>query len=528
MELLIQKMKQNVTLLILFLILGLLILFNIQAVVGFARRYIYPLDDAYIHLSMAKNFAEFQTWGITQYEFSSTTSSPLFTFLLAVLIKVFGNWEYIPLIANSVAGIGLILIFHRYLKQFSQSTYIVILSSVVLLMPLHLMIMTGMEHVFHSLAMILVLLAFQKYLEDKAPRNFSNLALFAIIAVGFRYESLFFIFFICVYLFFAKKDYVISIALGLFAITPVLVYGWISIEHGSFFLPNSLILKGNTNDGIVGFLTRVAGNAYRGISVLILILILLIQIFKNSRTLKPSNPQTLPLPKNAVPFVVFCGFAIHLLFANFGWLIRYESYLVVVVLFAITPFVDEVFQKNSANKILKFGTVFLLLISFYMRFVTMLDKQKLASKNIFDQQIQLADFLHQNYRNARVVANDIGAITYFNNIHLLDTYGLGSIEVAKLRKNDHGKFLDNKNLQKYVAETAKNQMFDVALVFDEWVKMPDYFTKVGTLTIQNNYMSGGSTVSFYAIQKENTLRLKNQMTQFSKETPKDVIVKILK
>ncbi|MPS74233.1 MAG: hypothetical protein E2590_13955 [Chryseobacterium sp.] len=520
-------MKKSIALIILFLILGSLIFFNIQVVVEFAGRYIYPLDDAYIHLSMAKNFAEFQTWGITQYEFSSTTSSPLFTFLLAILIKIFGNWEYIPLVANSIAGIGLILVFHRYLKQFSQSTYIIILSSVVLLMPLHLMIMTGMEHVFHTLAMILVLLGFQKYLEDKAPRNFSNLALFSIIAVGFRYESLFFIFFICIYLFFVKRDYVISIALGLFAITPVLVYGWISIDHGSFFLPNSLILKGNTNDGIIGFLTRVAGNAYRGISVLILVLILLIQIFRNLKTQKLPNPETLRLSKNAIPFVVFCGFVVHLLFANFGWLIRYESYLVVVILFAITPFVDEVFQKNVTNKILKFGTVFLLLITLYMRFGTMLEKQKIASKNIFDQQIQLADFLHQYYRNSRVVANDIGAITYYNNIHLLDTYGLGSIEVAKLRKNDHGKFLDNKNLQNYVAETAKNEMFDVALVFDEWVKMPDYFSKVGTLTIQNNYMSGGTTVSFYSVQKENTLRLKNQLIQFSKETPKDVIVKIV-
>ncbi|MFC4686537.1 hypothetical protein ACFO4P_06260 [Epilithonimonas pallida] len=517
-------MKKNIILLVIFLVLGLLIFYNTQVVIDFAGKYIYPLDDAYIHLSMAKNFAEFGTWGITQYEFSSTTSSPLFTFLLAVLIKIFGNWQYIPLVANSIAGIALILVFHRYLKQFSQSTYIVVLSSVVLLMPLHLMIMTGMEHVFHTLVMVLVLLGFQKYLEDKTPRHFSNLALLSIIAVGFRYESLFFVFFICIYLFFIKKDYVISVALGILALLPVLVYGYISIDNGSFFLPNSLILKGNTNDGIVGFLTRVAGNAYRGISVLVLVLILLIQVFVKS---KHQTTLTDKISKNAIPFVVFCGFVVHLLFANFGWLIRYEAYLVVIVLFAITPFINEVFNKNATNKILKFGTIFLLLVTFYIRFGTMLEKQPTASKNIFDQQIQLADFLHQYYGNSKVIGNDIGAITYFNNIHLLDTYGLGSIEVAKLRKSDHGKFTDNKALQQYVYDTAKNQNFDVALVFDEWVKMPDYFSKVGTLTIQNNYMSGGATVSFYSVQKENTQRLRNQLIQFSKETPKDVIIKIV-
>lgn len=494
-------------------------------VVDFAGRYIYPLDDAYIHLSMAKNFAEFQTWGITQYEFSSTTSSPLFTFLLAILIKVFGNWEYIPLVANSLAGVALILVFHQYLKQFSKATYIIFLSSLVLLMPLHLMIMTGMEHVFHALTMILALLAFKKYLENEAPRNFSNLALLAILATGFRYESLFFIFFMCVYLFFIKREYFQSVALGLFAITPVLIYGWIAVDHGSFFLPNSLILKGNTNDGIVGFLTRVAGNGYRGISVLILILILLIQIFIKS---KSQNIFIDKIKNNAIPIVVFCGFAVHLLFANFGWLIRYEAYLVVVILLAIAPFADELFQKKTGNQVLKFSMVILLLITFSLRFVPMLKNQALASKNIFDQQIQLADFLHQYYKNSKVVANDIGAITYFNNIHLLDTYGLGSIEVARLRKEDHGNFTDNRNLQDYIYKTSKLQDFEVALVYDSWAKMPDYFTKVGTLTIQDNYICGGETVSFYSIKKENTDKLRNQLVEFSKQTPKDVIINIIK
>lgn len=521
-------MKKTTIFFLSILLLALLVFYNLQVVRAFAGRFIYPLDDAYIHLSMAKNFAEFSVWGVTQYEFSSTTSSPLFTFLLAILIKVFGNWEYIPLVANSVAGLFLVWVCHNYLKQFSKLTYTIFLFSIVLLMPLHLMIMTGMEHVFHTLTMVLVLLAFKKYLDHETPRGFSNLALLSILATGFRYESLFFIFFMCVYLFFIKKEYFQSIAFGLFAMTPVLIYGWISVDHGSFFLPNSLILKGNTNDGIVGFLTRVAGNAYRGLSVLILILILLIQIVKNLKTLKSSSSPTLKLSESAIPIVVFCGFAVHLLFANFGWLIRYEAYLVVVILFAIAPFADEVFQKKVGNRVLKFAIIILLLITFSMRFVPMLKFQTMASKNIFDQQIQLASFLHKYYRNSKVVANDIGAITYFNNIHLLDTYGLGSIEVAKLRKEDHGKFTDNKKLQAYIYNTAKLQDFEVALVFDEWVKMPDYFMKIGTLTIPDLYMAGGTTVSFYSIKKENTDKLRNQLVEFSKQTPKDVVINIIK
>lgn len=519
-----ERMKKNIALITVILIVGLLILVNIQEVTNFAGKYIYPLDDAYIHLSMAKNFAEFGVWGITRYEFSSTTSSPLFTFLLAILIKVFGNWVYLPLVANSIAGIALLSIFHQYLKRFSQITYIVFLSGVALLMPLHLMIMTGMEHVFHALAMVLVLLWFQKYINNHSPRNFAILALLSILATGFRYESLFFIFFICVYLFFIKKELAKSIALGLFAISPVVIYGLISVQNGSFFLPNSLILKGNTNDGFIGFITRVAGNAYRGISVLMLMLILMIQVFIQSKHQKPMSGK---ISRNALQLVVLSGFGVHLLFANFGWLIRYEAYLVVIILLAVAPFGDEVFRKKQKVPVLRFTMFFLLLITFYMRFVTMLKHQPVASKNIFDQQIQLADFLHQYYRNSKVIANDIGAITYFNNIYLLDTYGLGSIEVAKLRKNDHGKFTDNKALQAYVYDTAKNQNFELAVVFDEWVRMPDYFIKVGTLTIQNNYMSGGSTVSFYSVKKENAGRLRRNLAEFSEKVPKDVALKII-
>lgn len=53
--------------------------------------YTYFIDDAYIHLAMAKNLAFYDVWGITKYQFSSTSSSPLFTYLICILIKFF--WQ---------------------------------------------------------------------------------------------------------------------------------------------------------------------------------------------------------------------------------------------------------------------------------------------------------------------------------------------------------------------------------------------------------------------------------------------------
>ncbi len=516
-------MKKKLILALVLIILSLLVYVNIQMVCNFAGRFIYPLDDAYIHLSMAKNFAEFGTWGITQYEFSSTTSSPLYTFLLAVLIKVFGNWEYIPLVINGLAGVAMLYVFHLYLRPFSWMTHAIVLGAVLLLMPLQLMIMIGMEHVCHALVMVLTLLAFRRYLEDKTPRRFSNLALVAIVAVGFRYESLFIILFICIYLFFIRRDYVISIALGILALLPVLVYGYISVDNGSFFLPNSLILKGNNSAGISGFLERVAGNLTRALSVLFLFSILVYRFFSGSKT---SSGFPSKMKSNPVAFVVIGGFIGHLLFANFGWLIRYEAYLVVVVIFALIPMVEELVTRKSSSTLLKYGVVMMVLFTFILRFVMHIRKQSLASKNIFDQQIQMADFLRKNYNDAWVIANDIGAITYFTNIHLFDTYGLGTAEVAKLRKDDHGSFGVNKKLTDYIQKSTAD--YDIAVVYDSWVKLPDGLSKAGSWTIKDNYICGSPTVSFYSIRKANLPELERNLTMFRSAMPKDITIKINK
>ena len=49
----------------------------------------YPLDDTFIHMQIAKNLAFHHTWGIVPGEFASASSSLLYTLILAFLFKVF-------------------------------------------------------------------------------------------------------------------------------------------------------------------------------------------------------------------------------------------------------------------------------------------------------------------------------------------------------------------------------------------------------------------------------------------------------
>lgn len=510
-------MKNRILVINIILLVGV-ILFSTTSIINLLGEYIYPLDDTYIHLSIAKNFALDEAWGITKYKYSSTTSSPFFTLLLSIMIKIFGNNQYIPIFINVLGGIGIIYYIQKFFSQSDTKVYATSIMMVIWLMPMYLMILMGMEHILHTLFMVVFFMQLEKY--SNSSKGFLLLCLYATVATGLRYESLFFIFFACVYLFFIKRKFAESVILGLVAVSPVIIYGFISISQGAYFLPNSLILKGNISNGGYSFLIRILSNGYRAISLLPLVIFLMVLILKKWREEKRTIDF---VDKYRIQIIIFLGFGIHLCFANFGWLVRYEAYLLVLLVLAIKPILELLFSTEYKFKILKIVFVILLLIPIKIRLIDTLKYQKIASKNIFDQHIQMAKFLQKHYHNSKIVANDIGAITYFTNIHLLDIYGLGSEEIVEIRKKDQGKFDNqNKELTEFVKDYSEKEDYDIAIVYDEWITMPDSFIKVGEWTIKNGYIVGGNTVSFYAIGKDKKEKLIDDLKKYEKYLPKDV------
>lgn len=92
------------------LIFSLAFFWIILIVIGFASsglnsgKLIYSYDDAYIHMAIAKNTAPHGMWGINNYEFSSCSSSPIWTLLLAGSYFLSGPVEITPLILNIIFG----------------------------------------------------------------------------------------------------------------------------------------------------------------------------------------------------------------------------------------------------------------------------------------------------------------------------------------------------------------------------------------------------------------------------------------
>ena len=210
---------------------------------------VYPLDDTYIHMAMAKNLDQDKVWGLTKHNFSSSTSAPLWVLLLASAYYVFGISDWIPLLLNVLLGSFLIAVFFNYsLRLLSLPAAFTMTALFIFLVPLPSLSMLGMEHVLHILLVFLFFsMLVTSFSAFPAFVSRSSLLMFAlcILLPMTRYESLFFVAAAALMVMAMSKRISMSLGLILSAAVPVMVYGVISLSHGFFLFPNSILLKGS-------------------------------------------------------------------------------------------------------------------------------------------------------------------------------------------------------------------------------------------------------------------------------------------
>ena len=149
------------------------------------RHFVYPLDDVYIHMAVAKNFALHRVWGVSPYEFSSSTSSPLYVLLLAATFKLVGVKTYLALALSTLSAAGVVWLAAEMLQPLRSTAWRTLaLVSVVLLTPLFALGSLGMEHALHLLLTLLFLRVLQ---DDEAP--LWRIAGVTALMCGTRYEG---------------------------------------------------------------------------------------------------------------------------------------------------------------------------------------------------------------------------------------------------------------------------------------------------------------------------------------------------
>jgi hypothetical protein len=487
-------------------------------------RLIYPLDDTYIEMAMAKNSVLHGVWGVTRYEFSGSSSSPFWTLLITVAYYLFGVNEVAPFVLSVLSGTVAVMVVYSVLKKHISSRPVIFAACVlgILLAPLPPVAFTGMEHALHAaLTLGLVWLA-ARVLSSPGRLRLRDALLLAALTTfltAIRYEGLFLALVLCVLLLLNRRV-IATAVVGASALFVPVAYGIWSVSAGWYFLPNSVLLKGSlpglSAKGIIQTLFGYNAWANAGKSPHLLLLLIVASFLLVVRAWRKSTRST-----TSYALVIFIGTALlHLNFALAGWFYRYDAYLVMTGLTAIAVAAWELRLALRINTLASprraAATLFLVLVfsPIAIRAARSLYNTPQATRNIYEQQYQMGLFLDKYYRGTVVAANDIGAISFLADTRLLDLIGLASRQLARLELHNH-----------YSEEQAigfvKQEGVRIAVVYRDWFSSPDW-VEVGQWRIKDNVACARDNVSIYAVDSSATAELVRNLRAFASDLPADV------
>ena len=153
-----------------------------------------------------------------------------------------------------------------------------------------------------------------------------------------------------------------------------------------------------------------------------------------------------------------------------------------------------------------------------------LHKVPLASRDIGTQQIQMSRFIQRYYPNGKTAVNDIGAVSYFSHVHLLDLYGLATDDIRSLK-------LKHEFNTKSIRQLLTKFQPDVVMVYTTWfpgeMTLPTNLVPVANWEIPPITTSGSATVTFFAMNPPKAVKVLSELKEFEASLPKEVKVHYL-
>jgi hypothetical protein len=454
--------------------------------------FIYALDDTYINMAMAKNFAMHGVWGVTPYEFSSSTSTPLFVLLLSAIYTLIGPNQYLPLALSWIFGLASIYVAAQILADYlTEGWKMTVLIAIVLLTPLFAIGTLGMEH---SLHLLLTLLFVQWF--DRCTESRWIIGTITGLMVATRYEGMFMAAVGCLILI-ALREWIRAVTVAVCAWLPVFIYALFSIGHNGYWLPNSIAIKGvqvhglSFSNRIQNVLGRAELNSLQGAHIFFLLAGMIIAAL----FLRKEHPRLATM----LCLVIGSGY-LHLIMAGIGWAYRYEDYLIasgILVVACAFPSLQKSSRPATMGAVCLFFCSGAFLVGRALQAAVSLPQYSHA---IYLQQWQTANFLSTYYPEAAVAVNDIGAINFRSDLHSLDLFGLANSDVFSARRAGaySTQFLDH--------ETSRRGI-EIAVIYDSWFSagpmtvcpaVPASWIRVRRWKVPEQEQLGDDTVSFYA------------------------------
>lgn len=514
--------------------------FFLQSLAGTQGHIIYALDDAYIHISIAKNLAQYGIWGITPHEYSSASSSILWTLLLSGIYYITGIHEITPLILNIIFASIAIAVAYFSLKNIGRQYNLYIfflLVAIIWFTPLIPLIFSGMEQNLQITLTLSFTYVVAQYLATptKSKQFLKRLYIITPLFALIRYESLFVIAPVLLLLMLHQR-FSAAFCISILSFFPLCIFGIYSIVKGGYFLPTSVIVKtvtiSDSQETYWLFFKRFFLKIQEAVKFLSrtpdlwsILFTLYIAFYFLSSQKKYKKVKCDRIFSMITMMTIF----LHLCFIHLDHFFRYEAYLVVLSLVAIgriiiplVPPIEFFFQNIKKNLFISLPCLFILLFCLLSSplFVRGINGTKItprATQNIYEQQYQMGLFVRRFYPSQAIAANDIGAISYLGNSRILDLWGLANREVADL-------IIYQKANKETIEKLARERDVKISILYERvfGYLIPDRWVKVGEWRIKNNVVAASDTVAFYAVNEREKKKLIQNLNTFSPELPQDV------
>lgn len=443
----------------------------------------YPLDDPYIHLAIAEQIAG-GTYGVNAGEAAAAASSPLFPLLLTPFAGS-DLQRYLPLFWNMAGLFAAAALWGRILWQAGYGGNAMGVAFAIV-GPITLnfagLAMVGMEHMLHAAASLAIVLGLLVFAETR--RIGAALVLGVLLAPLLRFEGLALsgLAGLAVAL---SGRWRAGLGLVALAVVPAVVFAGFLLSQGLSPVPSSVRVKLTPapDDNVTGALDYVVLKLTNMVTErreqILAVLVALAVVFALLPGFRRSNRWML------LPVAALAG-AAHLAVGRFGWMDRYEIYILATVAAAILA-VANVSRWAPATVLVPMGMAAFL----YMPLAVYI--YPTAPRVIAVQQKQSARFA-KDYLKEPVAVNDLGYVAWRNPDYVLDIWGLANAEAYRLRMIEGGP-------DGWVDDLIKARDVPFAIIYSDWLlpqEKGDDWRLLGAMQTEVlTFYIGGETIHFY-------------------------------
>lgn len=496
---------------------------------------VFPLDDAAIHMTIARNLADHGTWGIEPGHFQSASSSPLWTLLMATFAFAGpGLLVAVPWTINVVASIWTVAVLGSDQRALMPNRsrpldgpVVAFLVVIVLLLPA--ISMLGMEHTLHMAVVLSALVLFRRMAADEDLGWPSWLAYVLLgLATLVRFETAFVAAGLVVA--FAstpwweaspvgprrrlpdRTQFTRAILVGAASLGPLVVVSVVNRAMGQGWLPNSILAKapatsGDENVQRFDLLDRFTTDPLLAL-LTVAVVVAAIAGWRRRSFVFPA-------------IVVAVAVCLHVLLASIGWYDRYQAYLILLCVYVLLRVGTEVAPAG--------GRVFswwrtgvlvvcvLVLLAAGTQKVTLTRDVDLAASDTYEQRYQAGRFLARYYDGRPVGTSELGYISLDHDGPITDFYGLGDFEVLEIRRAQ-----GQHPGPEVWTRLAEERGFDVAVVYPMtlWTDVPDEWILVGEWHLNRAPVTAFEPIlQFWATRPEEVAPLREQLLEFESELP---------